>query len=306
MPPILSVSVDLDEIDAYFAIHGLGEGEARDSRAVMTHAIPRFIELFGSLGVEATFFTVGKSLETDVGARAISDLVAAGHEIANHTQDHRYDLLRLDQGERAEQIEGGARAIEAATGRRPRGFRAPGYNIDDRLFSILEKQGYAYDSSVFPCPPYYGAKAAAMAAMRLRGRKSRSILTMPTVLLAPAEPYRVGRPYFRPARHGLVELPVAVLPYARGPFIGTALSLAGPLASSMLGALMSRRRFVGLELHGIDLLDAADPGMGDLLEHQPDAKIPLSRKTECFRAAITALTRRGARAVTCETAAALL
>ncbi len=52
--------------------------------------------------------------------------------------------------------------VESATGIRPVGFRAPGYTSTRTVFDALELESVAYDSSVFPCPAYYGAKAAAI------------------------------------------------------------------------------------------------------------------------------------------------
>ena len=123
-------------------------------------------------------------------------------------------------------MEEGARAIERATGMAPRGFRAPGYTITDEVFSVLAELGVAYDSSVFPCPPYWVAKAAAIGLIALRGRTSRSIVDTPAVLAAPTRPYRVGRPYWRRGE-GLVELPVQVTRGLRLPFIGTYVTLPG-------------------------------------------------------------------------------
>jgi hypothetical protein len=57
-------------------------------------------------------------------------------------------------------------ALAALTGRRPVGFRAPGYTITDGLFDVLAAEGFAYDSSVFPCPAYFAAKTAAIAARK--------------------------------------------------------------------------------------------------------------------------------------------
>lgn len=308
MPPLLSVSVDLDEIACYHAIHGLEDRPGYSSRAVWDVAVPRLLDLFEELGVKATFFVVGVDLDPSLGAPRAREIAAAGHELANHTQGHRYDLLRLDRTKRLEEVRAATEAIGEATGTRPLGFRAPGYNIDDDLAWLLVELGYEYDSSVFACPPYYLAKAAAMTAIRLRGRRSRSLLGPPSVMAAPAEPYRMGRTYWRRATGdgdeiGLVELPVAVLPLLRFPFIGTSLTMAGPTASGLLGRAMASRRFVGLELHGIDLLDDRDPGLTDLLGHQPDIKVPYRRKAACIRAAVEALRRAGSEMMTSQAAA---
>ncbi len=303
MGPLLTVSVDLDEIACYHAIYGLEDQPDAASRAVWDLAVPRFLELFDDLGVRGTFFVVGRDLDDDLGAPRARELFLAGHELASHTHEHRYDLLRLGSAVRRDEVLRAAEAIAGVTGEPPRGFRAPGYNIDDGLARLLAEQGYRYDSSVFACPPYYLAKAVAMAAIRLRGRRSHSLLGPPAVIAAPAEPYRMGRAFWRRGRGrageiDLLELPVAVIPGLRVPFIGTTLTLAGPTAAGLMARAMARRRFVGLELHGIDLLDERDPGLADLVGHQPDVTIPLGRKTAAIRAAIRTLLDAGAQPVT--------
>ena len=56
----------------------------------------RFAELFGELGVKATFFVVASDLERYPEARKIAgDLVRAGHELGSHSWSHPYDLTRL-------------------------------------------------------------------------------------------------------------------------------------------------------------------------------------------------------------------
>jgi hypothetical protein len=327
VPPLLSVSVDLDEIACYYDIHGLEHRQEAASRLIWTHAVPRFIDLFERWHIQATFFVVGSSLDAEQGIPGIERLAAAGHEIANHSFHHYYDLLRRGQAQRQDEIRRGTAAIEQVTGSAPKGFRAPGYNVDDALLTLLRNEGYAYDSSVLPCPPYFVAKAAVMLGMRARGRQSKSILGPKEVLLAPTEPYWVGQSFWRRhARRGLgllprfhrrskapepshepgpsplVELPIGVVPALRVPFIGTTLSLAGRQTASMLARAMLVRRFVGLEFHGVDLLDQKD-GLTALAAHQPDLRVPLDRKLATLEAVLDIFNREGAAAVTCLTAA---
>jgi peptidoglycan-N-acetylglucosamine deacetylase len=189
------------------------------------------------------------------------------------------------------QIEDGARAIEGVTGVRPRGFRAPGYTITDEVFDVLVDLGVTYDSSVFPCPPYWAAKAAALALIALRGRMSRSIVDTPAVLMAPPRPYRIGRPYWRRG-DGLLELPVQVTRGARLPFIGTTVTLWGVRVARQLARMCVGEPLVNLELHGIDVLDATD-GLESLRAHRPDVGVSKGRKLEALRAAIEELRRAG-------------
>lgn len=300
---LAAVSVDLDEIDCYAAIHGVAEG-ASGLSAVYERAIGRFAEFFADEGIAATFFVIGRDLASPVNRARIAGLHGAGHEIANHTMTHRYDLTRLDAASMAREIREGADAIENATGRRPVGFRAPGYTITDDVFAALTSQDYLYDSSVFPCPAYYSAKAAALGAIALRGRKSHSVLDTPAVLQAPADPYRIGTPYWSRGQ-GLLELPVGVARdvFLRAPFIGTSVALAGETGARWLAKSISGRPLVSFELHGIDLVDADEDGLQWLRPHQPDLKKTREQKQSALRSAIHTLRNEGYQFVTCETAA---
>ncbi len=314
---IVSVSVDLDEIACYHAIHGLDEPGMQSSRIVFSCAVPRFIELFDRYGIRATFFVVGSSLDSELGAKVVQNLDGCGHEVANHTHTHPYDLLRLEADGRAKEIDLGARAIEKITDKRPVGFRAPGYNVDSELIDLLISRGYIYDSSVFPCPTYYSAKAGLMATMRLCGRRSRSLLGPVRTLLAPTEPYRIarGQSFWRSAckrassslssSSKLTELPIALIPGLRIPFIGTSLTLAGPRLATIMTKAMTSRRFIGLELHGIDLLDTSD-GLSSLASYQPDLSEPLERKLTILEAVFRTLIQRGSQLIPCIDAARLV
>ncbi len=286
---LCAVSVDLDEIPNYYGIHGLPEPTGPERSLVYDLSIPR------------TLFAIGSDLARPDAAAALAAAHARGFEIANHSLDHRYDLVRLGRDEVRRQVEEGVRAIERATGRAPVGFRAPGYTITDEVFGVLADLGVLYDSSVFPCPGYWAAKAAAITLIAARGRRSRSIVDTPVVLAAPTRPYRVGRPYWRRGE-GLLELPVQVTRGARLPFIGTYVTLGGPRLARWMARMCVGEPLVNLELHGIDVLDAAD-GLEALRPHQPDVRVPTARKLDALRAAIGELRGAGYEFTTLEQAA---
>jgi peptidoglycan/xylan/chitin deacetylase (PgdA/CDA1 family) len=253
---IWSVSVDLDGLGCYAAIHGLAVRlDDRAQRAVPEVAVDRFCEAFARAGMRATFFCIGR--EAGIAPAALRRAASAGHEIASHSWSHDYALSRRTREEIAQDLALAERAIEDACGQRPRGFRAPGYTLSSALLDAVRERGYAYDSSLLPSPPYYALKAAALAVYALRRRRSQSILGGVRQLFAPRGPHR---------RRGVRELPVATLPGLRAPVIGTTV-LPFPW--------LAQRAFAGghfnLELHGIDALDASDvpreiaaaqPGLG--------------------------------------------
>jgi len=288
---LCAVSVDLDEIPNYYGIHGLPEPTGPERSLVYDVAVDRLVALADELSIPLTLFAIGSDLARPEAAAKLAAAHARGFEIANHTLDHRYDLVRLGPTEVRRQIEEGARAIERATGEGPVGFRAPGYTITDEVLDVLDDLGVLYDSSVFPCPAYWAAKTAAIALIAARGRRSRSIVDTPAVLTAPTRPYRVGRPYWRRG-HGLLELPVQVTRGARLPFIGTYVTLGGPRFARVMARMCVGEPLVNLELHGIDVLDVAD-GLGALRPYQHDVRVATHRKLDALRAAVSVLRDAG-------------
>jgi peptidoglycan-N-acetylglucosamine deacetylase len=288
---LCSVSVDLDEIPFYHRIHGLAEPDVTSANAVYDIALDRLADLARAHDLPLTLFVIGMSAERAQNAARLRSLSDLGHELGNHTFCHPYDLTRLDPARMQTEVQKAQAAIERATGRRPVGFRAPGYTVSDALFGVLEQSGFLYDSSVFPCPVYWAMKAMAISMIGLAGRKSHSIVDTPFVLTAPTGPYRVGRPYWRTGA-GMAELPIQVTRGLRLPFIGTSLTMAGPSRAKLLARMVSGTPFVNVELHGIDLLDEND-GLEALSRHQRDVRVPASRKLDAIASALSVLREQG-------------
>ena len=287
-----SVSVDLDGLGCYAAIHGV-QAPLSDAalRAVPEVALSRLLECFG--GVRGTLFVIGR--EAQYGAPTLRAAAEAGHEIGSHSHAHDYALSRQSALAAAEDLRLAEEAIVAACGVRPRGFRAPGYTISKNLLQAVRERGYTYDSSLLPSPPYYALKALALGWYAIRRRKSESILGAPAQLFARRAPHW---------RERVRELPVATLPATRVPVIGTSVLGVG----DALAARLSRGGFAGspvahfnLELHGIDALDQTDVPP-DIARAQPGLKTPAREKLRRLRALLDMLAAR-AEACTLEDAA---
>lgn len=279
---LAAVSVDLDPLRCYHQIHGIAPPEPELADVVLRRALPRFLELFDRFGVSATFFVVGSDAVPGSASRAIlAEAAGAGHELGNHSHTHPYELARLGRPAIERELSDCDAVLRELhpKGLQPRGFRAPGYELSPTLWSVLEAQGYAYDSSLWPCPPYYLAKLAVLGKMALLGRRSASIVGSPLQRIGPTQPYRPDGE--RPWRRGsspVVELPVAVTPTLRLPAIGTFLLMSERLRRTLLLG-MRRQPFFNLELHGIDLIDAAADGIpAALRQRQPDLRVPLADK----------------------------
>jgi peptidoglycan-N-acetylglucosamine deacetylase len=286
---LLSVSVDLDEVHHYRAIHGLSAAELET--LVYSRAVPRLADWAVQRGIPLTWFIVGRDLAAPGNAKVMARLAAGGDELACHSFSHHYDLTRRSAAEIRAEIEHGISAIERAAAVKVTGFRAPGYTVTDTLLALLAEAGLTYDSSVFPCPSYYALKAGKVAMMQARHQESKAVLDTPDVLRAPTCPYRVGQPYWYRGT-GIWEVPIQVTRRTRLPFIGTSLTLAGNVGARLLARGVLGEPFVNLELHGIDALDVND-GLGDLAKHQRDLRIPWTKKLDAIDAAIGVLRDKG-------------
>ena len=293
MPGLASISIDLDGLGHYAALHGLApdvvSAEARG--LVHSRAVPRFAELVEGVGGHGTLFVIGG--EVDDGARGpLEDVLRRGHELASHSHGHDYALSRAAAADIDRDLAQAEEVLASLGATGPLGFRAPGYTLSPALLRTVVARGYAYDASIFPAAPYWAAKALAMGWLRVRGKRSAAILDTPRVLLAPRMPYRPDPD--RPERRGaapLLELPMSVTPGARIPFIGTFVVLA---PWPMVRAAYARLRgepFVSLELHAVDLLGPEDGLPTELGRAQPDLGLPLTAKLGRLREVLEWLAR---------------
>jgi peptidoglycan-N-acetylglucosamine deacetylase len=298
-----AISIDLDGLACYYRIHGLGEPPAELEHVILERALPRAAALFARHGLRVTWFVIGRDVDVDrVGpdrevrvahAERLRTLARGGDELANHSYSHPYALARLPPAELVAEIASCDRVLRAIA-RPVKGFRSPGYDVSPAMLDALATLGYRYDSSLFPAPGYYAAKVAVIAALRVLGRTSGAVLVDPRSLTAPAEPYRPAMT--APWRRGqapLVELPIAVTPWARVPAIGTSLLLAPPWLRRRLLDAMARRRVFNLELHGIDFVDADKDGIpGELVARQPDLRLSIDDKLARFEQILDDITAR--------------
>ncbi len=277
----VSVGVDVDALKYYYQIHGLDARGASD--AAWSLGVPRFLKLFEETGCPATFYCVASDLDDALPRRLLRDMVAQGHEVGNHTQDHHYGLTELSSAEIYDQIALARLRLEEVSGSKVVGFRAPGYHLNGTVIRAAQASGHRYDTSVFPCVPYYLAKAGIMGLMRLKGRTSRSILGRPDALIAPRTPYvaSLENPYRKTQAEGLDEFPISVL--GGIPLIGTAFTALGQLPSlAVVTAASKRYTHLTLEFHAADLLSIDEDGLPSQLSVQPDLKVSWMRKYQIF------------------------
>ncbi|WP_312854285.1 polysaccharide deacetylase family protein [Natronococcus sp. JC468] len=156
--------------------------------------IDDYIAQIQRLNVPVTFFVVGKTIERypEVIDKLDTELDSEFHlHSYQHDTSKSYDFRT--------EIQRGKDAFEAHFGYEPLGYRAPQGNIAPEEFAILEDEGFAFDSSVFPSyrPGIY------------------SNLDKPLA------------PYVAEGTEELVEVPIAATPGTRIPVCQSYLKLLG-------------------------------------------------------------------------------
>ncbi len=99
----------------------------------------QMLDIFKENDIKATFFWIGKSLETspDIARR----VVAQGHAIGNHTWHHWYDPM--DAATAASEIDRTAKLIYETTGVKTTYFRPPGGVLTNGLAKYAKEQNYS-------------------------------------------------------------------------------------------------------------------------------------------------------------------
>ena len=146
-----ALSVDVED---YFQV---GAFESRISRAAWA-SFPARVEastaamlgLFDAAQVQATFFVLGWVAKRHPGV--VRAIVAGGHEVASHGYAHTSVAQQTPAAFRAD-VRDTKRLLEDLSGAEVRGYRAANFSIGQATtwaFGILEEEGYAYSSSVYP------------------------------------------------------------------------------------------------------------------------------------------------------------
>ena len=139
---------DYYQVEAFASTIARAEWDALPSRIERnTH---RLLDLLAEAEVLATFFMLGciARVYPSVARRIVAD----GHELASHGNDH----LRVDRCSpsafRAD-VRDSKKILEAAGGVAVNGYRAPTFSISGATpwaHPILAEEGYRYSSSVYP------------------------------------------------------------------------------------------------------------------------------------------------------------
>ena len=212
---------------------------------------------------------VGKDMEYAPNHKSIRSIFDQGHEIANHSMTHPQGFRWLADAQMEQEIQSMGKACENIIGIKPLGFRSPGWNIGDSAIKILKRNGYIYDSSVFPTFLMPVMKLSHWASMSSQPRPNRTTMGRWRYMLAPLKPYLTsGQTLARRGTDGIIEFPLSVSPMLRIPFFATLLLFTG---NEFYERLYKSIRNWNLPIHfQMHLSDFVDYNQAELQEQMPE------------------------------------
>ena len=146
-----ALTIDLED---YYHVTAFADGSgsagwaSRSSRIEQNTA--KLLRLLDFAHCRATFFCLGWIAEKF--PFLIREIASAGHEIACHSNRHRF-VYSMTPPEFREDTSRAKELLEDASKSQVRGYRAPSFSItadSQWAFEILASLGFTYDSSVFP------------------------------------------------------------------------------------------------------------------------------------------------------------
>ena len=297
MPKLVgAISSDIDTLHSLYKGHGLRRADY--TYAEMRIGLENFSRFLERYGAKATLFMVGDDFLQPANAAPIRAAAAEGQEIANHSMSHPQGFRLLDPAAMEAEIAGMEDACASLTGRRPVGFRSPGWNIGDRAAAILKRRGYVYDSSVHPTSLMPLFKFLHWWNTARREPIDRTSMGQLNYMVSPSRPYRASATSLaRRGADGIIELPITVVPAVRLPFWATFLMASGlGVFKASLKALVAARVPMQFQFHLSDFVDFTDREFADQVPRQGDGvyvskalAMPLEAKRELFTRAVDLL-----------------
>lgn len=107
--------------------------------------VPRILALLQKYGIKATFFIPGVVIGTY--PEACEKIVAEGHEVGHHGWTHVPPAKMTREQEEAGLVRA-SEAIRKLSGRNPRGYRSPAWDLSPATAELLIKHGFLYESSM--------------------------------------------------------------------------------------------------------------------------------------------------------------
>ena len=140
------------DMDADSLIHVSRPQDAHDrlypismGRYGPTVAVPRILDTYRKFGLKQSFFIPAWCIEQY--PQAIEAMLKDGHEIGHHGLIHEDPIETRGEAQKIA-FEKAMEIHRRRTGRAPRGYRAPVYNVTQQVVDLLIEHDFLYESSL--------------------------------------------------------------------------------------------------------------------------------------------------------------
>src|SRR5437763_13519363 len=139
-----SIGIDVDAVAGWLGSYGGEDSPSDIQRGMFSGEVgtPRLVKLFQKYDLPATWFIPGHSIETF--PDSVKMIVDAGHEIGAHGYSHENPIAMTPKQEE-DVLAYSVELIEKDSGRAPRGYVQPWWEVSNVTPALLKKYGVTYD-----------------------------------------------------------------------------------------------------------------------------------------------------------------
>ena len=143
---ICAFGTDIDSVAGWIGSYGGGDSPSDIQRGVFASEVGniRLLNLFKKYKLKTSFFIPGHSLESF--PDQVKRIVDAGHEIGAHGYLHE-NPVAMTPTQEEDVLAKCVDLIEKLSGKKPRGYVAPWWEMSASTAALLQKYGFKYDHS---------------------------------------------------------------------------------------------------------------------------------------------------------------
>ena len=143
---ICAFGTDIDSVAGWIGSYGGGDSPSDIQRGVFASEVGniRLLNLFKKYKLKTTFFIPGHSIESF--PDQVKRIVDEGHEIGAHGYLHE-NPIAMTPTQEEDVLAYTVDLIERVSGKKPRGYVAPWWEMSNSTAALLLKYGFTYDHS---------------------------------------------------------------------------------------------------------------------------------------------------------------
>lgn len=140
----IALTFDFDALSVWFGYPNTTPAMLSRGEYGARVGVPRVLDVLQTLGIPATFFIPGHTIESF--PETVAAILGAGHEVAHHSYAHIDPSTQTADEERRD-LERALNALHSV-GVQPLGYRSPSADMSSVTLALLEEYGFHYDSSL--------------------------------------------------------------------------------------------------------------------------------------------------------------